>query len=362
MQNGSRQANSPVFIERGNRMMSLILNRPQNLNSLTTEMIRIIGEALDQAEREEHIGFVLLRGAGEKGFCAGGDLKMLARAAGSGQLEEAWEFFDAEYALDLRIFRFPKPVIVLADGITMGGGLGLAAGADAVIGTERTRMAMPESRIGLFPDVGATGWLFKKCPQGYPEFLALTGYELIGAECVRLGLAAHLCSSPRLPEVLKILEDYSQPLPSHRKEAAENIIRGVSSFFSAPNSRDPEMDEWVRTYFHARDSIPGIMEALLRCRSQRKLCSIFFTGLKERSPTSLALTLHLLRHNKGRPMEEVYAVDSRAARFMAAHHDFVEGIRARILDKDDSPQWRPHRVEDVDLSSVLPQIFEGRSA
>ena len=168
-----------------------------------------------------------------------------------------------------------------------------------------------------------------------------------------------MCSSGRLGEVLKILDAYSQPLAPKRKEAAEKIIRRVSPCFSAPDARDPEMDEWVRTYFHERDSIAWVMEALFRCRSQRKLCSIFFRGLEERSPTSLALTLHLLRHNQGRPMDEVYAVDSRAARFMVAHPDFVEGIRARIIDKDDSPQWRPQKIEDVDLSSVLPQIFAG---
>jgi enoyl-CoA hydratase/carnithine racemase len=341
-------------------MMSIILNRPLNLNSLNTEMIRLIGQALDQAEREANIGFVLFRGTGEKGFCAGGDLKMLARAAESRQFEEAYEFFDAEYALDLRIFRFPKPVVVIADGITMGGGLGLTAGADFVIGTERTRMAMPESRIGLFPDVGATAWLFKKCPEGYPEFLALTGYEPVGTECVRLGLATHICSSASLPEMLKKLDGYSHSLPPQRKEASEAIIRHVSPYFSTHSSLNPEMDEWVSTYFHAQGCIPRIIEALSECQSERKLCSIFFSELKERSPTSLTLTLHLLQHNRSLPMEEVYAVESRAARFMVTHHDFREGVRSRLVDKDDNPQWRPQKIEDVDLSSVLPQIFPDR--
>jgi len=322
-------------------------------------MIRLIRRALDEAERDDSIGFVVLRGTGEKGFCAGGDIKTLAMAAKSRQLREAFAFFDAEYALDLRIYRFPKPVLVLADGITMGGGLGLSAGADVVVATERTRMAMPESRIGIFPDVGATGWLFEKCPEGYPEFLALTGYELRGGECVRLGLATHLCPYNRLPGVLRALEDYSEPLPRERKDAAERLTRHLSSSLSTDSSPNPEMDDWVRIYFHAQDSILRIMEALSTCRSQGQLCDAFFFQLGERSPTSLVLTLHLLRHNEGRAIGEVFAVDSRAARFMLAHHDFIEGVRARIIDKDDKPQWRPQRLEDVDISSMLPQIIAG---
>jgi enoyl-CoA hydratase len=357
MADNKQNTDAPVLIGRGKRMMSIELNRPRVLNALNTEMIHLIGKALNEAERDDSIGFVVLRGVGERGFCAGGDIKALASAVKARQLREAYEFFDVEYALDLRIYRFPKPVVVLADGITMGGGLGLSAGADAIVGTERTRMAMPESRIGIFPDVGATGWLFKKCPEGYPEFLALTGYELGGSECVRLGLATHLCPFDRLPGVLRMLEVYSEPLPQKRKDAAEQLTRYLTSFLSTESSPNPEMDEWVRTYFHAQDSILRIMEALSACRSQGQLCADFFFQLGERSPTSLVLTLHLLRHNEGRAMEEVYAVDSRAARFMVAHHDFLEGVRARIIDRDDKPQWRPQRIEEVDLSSVLPQIF-----
>jgi enoyl-CoA hydratase/carnithine racemase len=357
MADSRQKTDPPVLVGRVKRMMSILLNRPRVLNSLNTEMIRLIRRALEEAERDDSIRFVVLHGIGEKGFCAGGDIKTLAMAAKSRQLREAHEFFDAEYALDFRIYRFPKPVVVLAHGITMGGGLGLAAGADVVIGTERTRMAMPESRIGIFPDVGATGWLFKKCPEGYPEFLALTGYELGGSECVRLGLATHLCPFDRLPGVLLMLEDYSEPLPQKRKDAAEQLTRYLTSFLSTDSSPNPEMDEWVRTYFHAQDSILRIMETLSTCRSQEQLCADFFFQLGERSPTSLVLTLHLLRHNEGRAMDEVYAVDSKAVRFMLAHHDFLEGVRARIIDKDDKPQWRPQRIEEVDLSSILPQIF-----
>ena len=140
-------------------------------------------------------------------------------------IEKALEFLVDEYALDLIIHRFPKPVVVIADGITMGGGLGLSAGADIVLATERTSTAMPETRIGFFPDVGATGWMFDKCPPGYPEYLGLTGYEMIGAEAVRVGLATHLMPSERLPELIDHLEKYGADLPQSRTRAAQSCRR-----------------------------------------------------------------------------------------------------------------------------------------
>ena len=147
-------------------MQTIVLNRPEALNSLSYEMITLIRKAVEQAAADETVRLLLFYGIGERGFCAGGDIKAMARDVREGRVERALHFLAEEYALDLAIHRYPKPVVVLADGITMGGGLGLTAGADFVLATERTRMAMPETRIGFFPDVGATGWLFVKCPPG----------------------------------------------------------------------------------------------------------------------------------------------------------------------------------------------------
>ncbi|MCJ7541464.1 MAG: enoyl-CoA hydratase/isomerase family protein, partial [Desulfobacterales bacterium] len=183
------QPESKVLIRRRHRMMSIVLNRPRALNSINLEMIRLIRKALDEIEADEHCRFVLLYGTGERGFCAGGDVKALAQAIQQKSDMGADMILEQEYDMLLRLHRFPKPVIVLADGITMGAGLGVAASADMAVATERTRMAMPETRIGFFPDVGSTGWMFDKCPAGYPEYLGLTGYEMNGAETVRVGFA-----------------------------------------------------------------------------------------------------------------------------------------------------------------------------
>ncbi len=159
-------------------MAEIILNRPDAINSLNTEMIKSITDYLNMALGNDQCRFILFYGSGNKGFCAGGDVKDLARKADKKLFDEVNLFFKKEYALDLMIHNSTKPIIVIADGVTMGGGLGIAAGADIVLATERTRMAMPEARIGFFPDVGATGWLFSRCPKGYPEYLSLTGYEM----------------------------------------------------------------------------------------------------------------------------------------------------------------------------------------
>jgi enoyl-CoA hydratase/carnithine racemase len=252
-----------------------------------------------------------------------------------------------EYDLCLRLHRLPKPVIALADGITMGAGLGLAVGADAVVATERTRMAMPETRIGFFPDVAATGWMFNKCPRGYPEYLGLTGYEMVGSETLRLGLATHLVRSERLREIIAVLEEYSSSLAGLRDQAAQQLIAELDHFFEKDGPAKPEMDEWVSTYFAGKSSMIEIMESLRQCSIHTQLCDGVFHRLAERSPTAVVLTLQLLRHNAGRPLEEVFKSDLKAARFILAHPDYVEGVRARLLDKDDNPQWQPASIEAV---------------
>ena len=163
------QTEPPVLVIRHPGLMGLVLNRPRVLNTLNREMIRLLTRGLEEALAASDVRLVVISGAGERGFCAGGDLKELTRAVQAGEVHLADQFFREEYALDLMIHQCPKPVVVLAHGITMGGGLGLAAGADLVVATETTRMAMPETRIGFFPDVGGTGWLFTKCPPGLPR-------------------------------------------------------------------------------------------------------------------------------------------------------------------------------------------------
>ncbi|MBI5586271.1 MAG: enoyl-CoA hydratase/isomerase family protein [Deltaproteobacteria bacterium] len=338
---------SPVIVQKTRPVQSIMLNRPEALNSLFYEMVDQIREAVEEARADESVRLLLFYGLGDRGFCAGGDVKAMARDVREGRVDRVLHFLSQEYALDLSLHRFPKPVAVIADGITMGGGLGLAAGADIVVATERTRMAMPETRIGFFPDVGATGWLFEKCPPGYPEFLGLTGYEAIGGECVRLGLATHLVQARDLPMILENLTHPPTRLDPDNTRAVEQINTGLEPFTVKGIPIQPEMDAWVRTYLDGRDSVPDLLEDLRQCGLFSDLCRGIFQRLSERSPTALAVTLKLLSRNRGRPLEEVFAADLQAARFLLNHPDYLEGVRARLLDKDDRPRWQPDRLEEV---------------
>jgi enoyl-CoA hydratase len=337
----------PVLVKKDQNMLSIGLNRPLVLNSLNHDMVHLIQSAMDQARQDNSINFVLLYGEGDRGFCAGGDIRAMAQAVREGNMEKALQFLEEEYALDLSIHRFPKPVVVLADGITMGGGLGLSGGADMVLATERTQSAMPETRIGFFPDVGATGWMFNKCPAGYPEYLGLTGYEMIGSECVRVGFATHLIASKDIAELMKLLRRASGGVSKEKPRALRQIMALLEPLLCRDLPHKPEMDDWVKTYFAGKTSITKILEELRLCSLFSDLCNGVFTRLSERSPTALMVTLKLLRHNEGRTMEEVFAADLRAARFLLGHPDFLEGVRARLIDKDDRPRWRPDSLDKV---------------
>ena len=341
------EGESAVLVQRNARMMSMTLNRPRALNSLNLEMIRFIDKVLDEAEANKGCKFILVSGGGDRGFCAGGDIKALAQAVRENSTPSAEEILKEEYDLCLRFHRFLKPIIVLADGITMGAGLGLAAGADLVVATEKTRMAMPETRIGFFPDVGSTGWMFNKCPEGYPEYLGLTGYEMVGDEAVRVGFASHLVKSEKLPELVTSLEGYVTDLWQSRSEGAKTLLTKLAHFFDKNVPNNPAMDQWVAEYFAGKDSMAEIMESLRQCSIQTELCDGVFTRLAERSPTAVVLTLKLLRHNEMRPLNEVFRADLKAARFILAHPDYVEGVRTRLIEKDDNPRWQPASIEEV---------------
>ena len=338
---------APILIKRHPGLMVISLNRPRVLNTLNREMIRLLRRAVDEALVADEVHLVLFDGAGDRGFSAGGDLKELTRAVREGAVHLADQFFREEYALDLLIHQFPKSVVVLAHGITMGGGLGLAAGADMVVATEATRMAMPETRIGFFPDVGATGWLFTKCPKGYPEYLALTGYELLGAECVRLGLATHLAAAARWPELREALKNCAGDLPADKGDAVAQLKSVLGPFATSDIPPKPELDAWVAEHFAGEKSLRETMAALKQCTLELNLCQEVFRRLGERSPTALAVTLQLLRANEGRPIQEVFQREALAAHFMISHPDYLEGIRARIIDKDDRPRWQPGTIEAV---------------
>jgi len=336
-----------VLIRRAKSALHLIFNRPEAINSLTMEMLQVIADEIARAASEKAVKLVIFSGNGAKGFCAGGDIKIMAKAVTQNDIEPVMRFLKVENDLDLAIHNFHKPVIVLAHGVTMGGGLGLSAGANIVVANETTRMAMPETRIGFFPDVGATGWLFKKCKPGYPEFLGLTGYELLGSECVRVGLANFLISSTRFDEALDAVIERSSELPSDRKTAAA-VLKDILGPFIQPDTPDKKnMDRWIETYFAGKTSVLDLLKDLKACSNQSDLCEGVFARLSERSPMAVVTTLQCLRRDEHKDLAKVYESDLSVARFLMTQHDFREGVRARLIDKDDQPHWDPASFEQA---------------
>jgi len=341
-----------VLMRRNAAVMSIILNRKEVLNSLNLEMVRSITSHMNEALADDDCKLVLFYSSDERGFCAGGDLKRLFGDIQNNNMADVNRFFLEEFSLDLMIHRFPKPVIVIADGLTMGGGLGIAEGADWVIATERTRMAMPETRIGFYPDVGATGWLFNRCPPGYPEYLGLTSHEMTGGECVRLGLATHLTRSERVHDLIRAIESFRATGISHPRELLALLTRKVNAFFDRNIEPKPEADRWVADYFAGQSSVLDVIDSLRVCGIRPAPCESIFSGLSERSPTGLVLTLKLMRHNEHLPMDKVFENDFASVQFILGHPDFLEGVRARIIEKDNQPRWKPDSIEKVDLSQL----------
>ena len=347
MDTGNDSRTPVVLIRRTKAVLHLTLNRPEAINSLTFEMLRIIAAEIDKAASDNAVKLVIFSGSGAKGFCAGGDIKIMAQAVMENNIEPVMRFLKAENDLDLAIHRFHKPVVVFAHGITMGGGLGLSAGADIVAANETARMAMPETRIGFFPDVGATGWLFQKCGRGYPEFLGLTGYELLGTECVRVGLADCLVPSARFNEALDAVIEKSSALPTGRKAAAAVLKEILGHFTQTEIPERKDMDRWMEMYFAGKTSVLDLLDNLKACSDQNDLCEGVFARLSERSPLAVVTTLKCLRRDEHKDLAEVYESDLSVARFLMTQHDFREGVRARLIDKDDRPHWIPESFEQA---------------
>jgi enoyl-CoA hydratase len=349
MNAGSDSKPPVVLISRTKAVLHLILNRPESINSLTLEMMQIITVEIDKARSDDAVKLVIFSGSGAKGFCAGGDLKIMAQAVMENDIEPPMLFLKVEYALNLAIHRFPKPILVFAHGITMGGGLGISSCADIVVTNENTRMALPETRIGFFPDVGATGWLFRKCGRGYPEFIGLTGYELRGPECVRTGMADYLIPSTQFDKMLDAVIESSPELPAGRRAAAAVVAEIISPFRQQNIPAREDMDRWIETYFADKTSVLELLKDLKACSIQNDLCEGVFARLSEYSPIAVLTTLKCLRRNEHKDLADVYEYDLLVARFLMIQHDFHEGVRARLIDKDDRPHWDPASFEQATL-------------
>jgi enoyl-CoA hydratase len=314
------------------------LNRPKALNALTLDMVRAMSAALDRFETDSSIGVILLEGGGERGLCAGGDIRSLYDSIRAGG-DLGNVFWREEYILNARIASLKKPYVSFMDGVVMGGGVGLSAhGAHRVV-TEKTQMAMPETGIGFFPDVGGT-WLLSRAPGQLGTYYGLTGQSMTGMDAIRLGLADVLIPQEKLGEL-------RQALVRLGPGANNGMVRGVLAHYALPRGPAP-IDEHQKMIdaAMARDSAADIVSAFERDLSE--FSQTVAKTLRSKSPTSLKLTLRLLREAKvSTSLRQCLVREYGAAREIFINHDFPEGIRAAVIDKDRSPKWAPATLEDV---------------
>lgn len=323
----------PIVVERLGRSGIITLNRPQAINALTHGMIVEIARVLDDWRTDPTIGVVVLRGAGERGFCAGGDVVAIAALARDDPAAGR-TFWRDEYALDLAIARYPIPVVAIMDGIVLGGGMGLAAHASHRVVTERSRLGMPEVAIGFVPDVGGTH-LLSRAPGELGTHLGLTGGMATAGDALALGLADALVPQDALPELLVRL----------RTEAPDAAIAALA--VEPPPS--PLLDDRsVLDAAYAHDTVAEVLAAL-RAAGRTDVADVIAT----KSPLALGVTLASLRRARAESdlaeaLEREYRVSSR----FLAEHDFAEGIRAQLVDKDRTPRWNPATLDAVDPARV----------
>ncbi|RFB01626.1 enoyl-CoA hydratase/isomerase family protein [Parvularcula marina] len=325
----------------------ITLTREKALNSLTQDMCEVIDRALIDWAADDEVRAVLVEGEGEKAFCAGGDIRWL-NDTGKDDPELAARFFRTEYRMNTRIAQFKKPYVALMDGICMGGGVGISNQASHRVATGRTLWAMPECGIGLIPDVGASYFL-PRLPSGMGNYLAYTGTRLKGADCLTAGVAAHVIAEDNLPGVRNDLLSL---------DLAGDAGATISAILDGAANRRPgdliEMLDMIRTYFERVESVPALLRQL---RDEHEgFGAHCLDRIAHGSPTSLLLTHELLA---GAP-DDFASCISREFNVTAnilTGHDFYEGVRAQVIDKDRRPKWEPEKLSEVS-EDVIKGYFE----
>jgi enoyl-CoA hydratase len=332
-------ATSDVIIRREGRAGRITMNRPQALNALTYPMVVAIDKALKAWASDDEIALVILDGAGGRALCAGGDVRALYDSVPQHGTVLTRKFWSDEYALNAYIGRYPKPYVAFMDGFVMGGGIGLSGHGSHRIVTERSQLAMPETGIGLIPDVGGT-WLLANAPGETGIYLGLTGERMRGAGTIYAGFADTFVSSARLTDLANEL--------AHETGNVDDII---ARFAETPPASDLVAHVRDINAAFGFDSVEEIRAALTAMDSDwaRKTLAI----LDQRSPLALKLTLAAIRNARTLPsLEEALNVEYRLVLRMTEHGEFLEGVRALLVDKDKSPKWNPPRLEDISNEQV----------
>lgn len=330
------EVDNEILLRREGRLGHIILNRPRAMNALTHRMVTGITAALEAWRDDDGVATVLLTGAGDRGLCAGGDIVAIHRDALAGGDETA-RFWADEYRLNLMIAEYPKPYVAVMDGVVLGGGVGISAHASHRVVTERTRLGMPETGIGFVPDVGGT-WLLSRAPGELGTHVALTAGTIRGADAIALGLADHYLDSSRLGVLADKLavEDAGVVLAAFAQDPPPAPLAGARAWIDGAYGR--------RTV----EEIVAALEASPVAAANEAAAAI-----AAKSPTALKVTLESLRRaRKMAGLDEVLDQEYRVSLRSLTGPDFVEGIRAQVIDKDRDPRWSPATLEAVDAATV----------
>lgn len=340
---------SGLIIEHRGCFGLITLNRPEALNALTLGMIRGIREVLAIWRDDPEIKGVIFKGSGNRAFCAGGDVKKVYEA-GVGiddpvqKTALARVYFADEYRMNRELFHYPKPTIAFMDGITMGGGFGVAGACKTRVATEKTRFAMPEVGIGFFPDVGSI-YTLSRCPRKAGYWLGLTGAAIGAADMLPLGLATHYISADQFPAALEQMVEIEDP-------------EFLDTLSGAPGGAGAKLVPhlaMIEKVFSA-GRMGDIIEALHREGGDFAIETEKI--IATRSPTSLKVTLAYLGKMHDVPFDTVTAMDYRLAIRFTQGHEFYEGIRAAVIDKDKAPRWQPGTLDEVS-DDIIESYFAG---
>jgi enoyl-CoA hydratase len=336
-----------ILLGREGGIATLTINRPRALNALTLANYRRIDPALRAWAEDPCVHAVVVCGAGGRAFCAGGDVRAVYEAgrAISGDPELPAVFFREEYELIREIHRFPKPYVAIIDGVTMGGGAGISVNGAYRIATEHTLFAMPETGIGLFPDVGATRFL-NRCPGHIGRYLGLTGARLNAADTLYCGLATHFVPRGEVDGFIAALGRTTWETGNERRQIDALLARLAGDPGPAPLAAlQPAIDRCF-----AGDSVEAIMAALAAEAaggSHAGWAAQTRAGLLTKSPTSLKITLRQLTIGTRYDLDAALALEYRLTQHVMAGHDFYEGVRATLIDKDQQPRWQPATLGEV---------------
>jgi enoyl-CoA hydratase/carnithine racemase len=345
-----------VLVEVRNQIGHLTLNRPAGLNALSLDMIRTIARQLDHWEHDAGIRAVVLGANGEKAFCAGGDIRALYDSyKNDGDIHPI--YFDEEFALDLRLHEYGKPVLALMDGYVLGGGMGLAQGASIRIISERVRMAMPETAIGYFPDVGASHFL-ARLPHNVGFYMGLTGNQISAADALAIGLADWYLPHEHFASFIASLDACTW---SDTQQDIDRLLAAQGQR-SMPGAELTSLYPAIEQHF-AADSVDALRTSLAAEQSQeyREWAQATLKTIESRSPLAVNVALEELKRGRTLNLRQCFALELHLVKQWFEAGDLVEGVRALIVDKDKRPQWRPAHFGEVDQTKVA-QLFDGFAA